>query len=287
LDFVKAVEFVKRRGSEEEIERLECILKGRKPKSHFVDRLRKLQNIDGGFPLRMEKGKPSTLMDSTVILVSLEELNSLQIDITQRIANFFLAAQNKDGSWNENENILQYNHPSWMNPRDIRVKILSTAYTGFWLAKLGNSRDDRTRKACDFLTGYRKENGAIEGFIHSTWIATSLFAMVYGKKYRATREGLRYLAEIPEDQWISSQIAWLLWSLRSANFAKNNRFVKHFLGLLSKSQNPDGSFTSEDGKEFLTSATLEAIKVLKYFGLKLSGERNLSSLTRSRFKFSE
>jgi len=156
-----------------------------------------------------------------------------------------------------------------MNPKNIGVKISSTAYTGFWLAKLGYSKDKRIKKACNFLIKYKKENGAFEGFRHNTWIAASLFAMVYGKRCRVTREGLKFLAEITKYQWIPSQMAWLLWCLSSANFTRHNKFVKYFLNLLSKSQNPDGSFASEDGREFSVSATLEAIKVLKYFRHKL------------------
>lgn len=173
MDFTKAVKFVQKMGNKEEVERLECILKERKPKTRFVEELRSLQNADGGFPLNMEKGKPSTLMDSAVVLVRLEEFNSLQIDIVEEIVRFFFERQNKDGSWNEDENILPYNPPPWMNPRDISVKILSTAYTGFWLAKLNFSRDDRIRKACDFLINHRRENGAFEGFKHNTWIASA------------------------------------------------------------------------------------------------------------------
>jgi squalene cyclase len=268
MDFAKAVEFVRKMGNEEEIERLECILEGRKPKIRFVERLRRLQNVDGGFPLNMEAGKPSTLMDSAVVLVRLEEFNSLQTDIAGKIVNYFFARQNRDGSWNEDEDILLYNPPPWMNPRDIRVKMLSTAYTGFWLAKLGYSRDDRVKRACDFLISYRTESGAFQGFRHNTWVAASLFAMVYGKRCDVTRECLDFLVKIPRDQWVSSQIAWLLWCLFSADFAESDESVRHFLSLLSKSQNPDGSFTSEDGGEFSVSATLEAIKALKYFGLE-------------------
>jgi len=264
MDFSKAVEFVQATGSTEEVERLECILEGRKPKTRFVEELRRLQNADGGFPLSMEKGNPSTLMDSAVFLVRLEEFNSLQTDITKKVADFFFATQDKDGSWNENDNILPYNPPSWMNPKNIHVKIMSTAYTGFWLAKLGYSKDSRIKKACDFLTSYRKENGAFEGFRHNTWIASSLFAMVYGKRCKVTREGLEFLSGIPENQWVPSQISWLLWCLSSANFTTNNKFVKYFLDLLSKSQNPDGSFASEEGGGFLVGATLEAIKALEY-----------------------
>jgi len=269
MDFVKAVGFVRRMGSEEEVERLGCILEGRKPKTRLIEELRRIQNADGGFPLDMEKGKPSTLMDSAVVLVRLEEFNSLQVDIAEKVVGFFFVTQDEDGSWNESGNILQCNPPPWMNPRNIHVKILSTAYTGFWLAKLGYSKHNRIRRACDFLINYRKENGCFEGFRHNTWIAASLFTMVYGKRCRVTKEGLRFLAETPQNQWAPSQIAWLLWCLSSANFTKNNKFVKHFLSLLSKSQNLDGSFSSEDGREFSISATLEAVKVLKYFKVNL------------------
>lgn len=47
MSLVKAIEFVRSIGDEEELERFECILKGRKPKSRFIDGLRKLQNSDG------------------------------------------------------------------------------------------------------------------------------------------------------------------------------------------------------------------------------------------------
>jgi hypothetical protein len=266
MDFLKAVEFVWKAGTEEEVERLECILEGRKPKSRFLEKLRKLQNPDGGFPLLREKGKPSTLMDSAVVLVSLEEFNSLKIDIADKIASFFFARQNKDGSWNEDENIIPYNPPPWMNPKDMRAKVLSTAYTGFWLAKLGYSQDIRIKKACDFLVKHQKKNGAFEGFKHSTWIAASLFAMVYGKECNVTERCLKFLAEIPQDQWVPSQMAWLLWSLVSANFKKDNKFVRLFLDLLAESQSSNGSFAGEDEEEFAVSATLEVIKVLKYLG---------------------
>jgi prenyltransferase beta subunit len=263
MDFLKAVEFVRKAGTEEEMERLECILEGKKPKARFLERLRRLQNPDGGFPLLREKGKPSTLMDSAVVLVSLEEFNSLKIDIADKIISFFFARQRRDGSWNEDEDIIPYNPPPWMNPKDIRVKVLSTAYTGFWLAKLGYSQDARIKKACDFLIKHQRKNGAFEGFKHTTWIAASLFAMVYGKECNVTEGCLEFLAEIPQDQWVPSQIAWLLWSLISANFKEDNKFVRRFLDLLVKSQNPDGSFASEDGREFAVSTTIEAIKVLK------------------------
>jgi hypothetical protein len=264
MDFLKAVEFVRKAGTEEEKERLECILEGRKPEARFLKSLRRLQNVDGGFPLLMEKGKPSTLMDSAVVLVRLEEFNSLKTDIADRIINFFFARQNKDGSWNEDENLIPHNPPPWMNPKDIRVKILSTAYTGFWLAKLGYSQDMRIKKACDFLIKYQKKNGAFEGFKHTTWIAASLFAMVYGKECNITNMCLKFLTQIPKDQWVASQTAWLLWSLTSANFKKDSKFVRHFLDALAESQNSNGSFTSEDGKELSVSATLEVVKVLKY-----------------------
>jgi len=266
MDVEKAVEFVRRKGNEKEIERLDCILEDRKAETRFVEELMRLQNYDGGFPLDMGKGKPSALMPSGFVLRQMDDFNMLQSDIAKKVASFFFAVQEEDGSWNESEAILAYNPPPWMNPKDVRVRILSTAYVGFWLAKLGYSKDGRVKEACGFLARHRKENGALEGFRHTTWIGVSLFAMVHGKGNAATREGLEYLAGIAEDQWAPSQIAWLLWCLGSAKFPKDNRFMKHFLNILLKNQNPNGSFTSEDGPEFSVNATLEAMKVHRCFG---------------------
>jgi len=263
-DLKKAIDFVQKKGNEKEVERLKCILEGKKAEPRFIAEFCQLQNSDGGFPLDMEKGKPSTLTESGFVLRQLEDLNLLQTDVAKKTIKFFIEKQNKDGSWNESEDIVAYDIPPWINPRDIRVKVLLTAYVGFWLAKYGYSKDGRVRKAC-FLTNYRNENGAFKGFRHTTWIGASLFAIVHGKESKITKEALEYLTKIPKDQWTPSQIGWLLWCLSAANFTKNNKFVKHFLRLLAEGQNSDGSFPSEDGAEFHINATLEAIKILKHF----------------------
>lgn len=265
MGILEAIEFVNKNGSEEDILCLNCILEGKKADPPYISELIDLQNKDGGFPYNFEKGNTSTLMDSTAVLVIMEEFNYLDHEIVEKIVKFLLNKQEEDGSWNESEDIVMYNPPIWMDPRNLHVKILSTAYVGYWLAKLGYDKDDRVKRACEFLTNYRHENGSFEGFLHSTWIAASLFAKVYGKEHEVVRNAIRYLISIPKHLWTPPQLSWLLWSFGSVGFTKEEKNMGYFVDLLLNIQREDGSFVTEREEPYSVRATIEAIKALKKF----------------------
>ncbi len=265
MNLARAIEFVRRKGNAGEVERLRCILEGSEPNAKIVREFEELQNPDGGFPLRMEPGRPSTINDSTVALVRLEEFNLQHGGTARKVARFLLGRQAEDGSWNEDEGIDRYGLPPWMDPRNPPVRLYCTAYAGFWLTKLGYGKGEKVGLALALLEKHRRETGAFEGFRHTTWIATSLFAATKGTRCRVAAEGLRFLGTIPEEQWASSQLSWMLWCLGSSGYTKANRVVARFLDLLFARQSADGSFASEDGLEFSANATIEAIKVFKSF----------------------
>lgn len=261
-----AIEFVKKNSDEEQKERLECILTGKKASEEILTSFLEIQNPDGGFPYGFERGKPSSIMDTLLALVRLEEYNSLDHESVGRITRFLFSIQNSDGSWEEPAIIEQFNPPFWMKPGDLKARVLTTAYTSFWLAKLNYIERDELHDAMDFLMRFVHPDGHFYGFLHTNWVGASFLAMMLGKDHWAVRGALSYLRDVPADSWAPSQLAWLLWSLISAGFSSKDPDVKYFLAILNKKQWEDGSFEPENkGREVET--TIEIIKTLKLLGL--------------------
>lgn len=257
-----AVQYVKKNGNEEQKNRLESVLSRKKAKESYWAELEPIQNLDGGFPYGLVAGRPSTMMDTLVAFIKLDELNSLEGDLVEKAVRFLFLSQHGEGSWQEPKEIEQFNPPPWMESGDVKAKLFTTAYTAFWLARLGYSGDERVLQACDFLLKFAHPDGHILGFIHTNWIAASVLAMCMGKDHWSVRGITDYMMEIQEESWVASQVAWLLWSLACAGFTKEDDAVKYFLSILSTMQWSDGSFQSEEeGGE--VEATMEVIKALK------------------------
>jgi len=118
-----------------------------------------------------------------------------------------------------------------------------------------------------FLVSHQEESGRFFGFLHTTWIAVSAFALA-GRPYaKIVSKGLKFLMEKPFDEWADSQIAWVLECLGRAGLPKVHPFISDCLTELIQRQKPDGTWVSEDGEAFMAQATLGAIKALKIFGV--------------------
>jgi squalene cyclase len=123
------------------------------------------------------------------------------------------------------------------------------------------------QKGLEFLLQRQDKSGRFYGFRHTTWIAVGAFAMA-GEGYAGIVErGLDALLAILPAEWEDSQLAWALDCLYTAGVPFSHSFVQQSLAELVNRQAQDGSWASEDGPEFAASATLEAIKVLKHFGV--------------------
>lgn len=266
IDANLAIEFVRKNGNQEQNERLECILTGKKVSEEILVSFLEIQNPDGGFPYGFQKGRPSSIMDTLLALARLEDYNSLDHDSVERITRFLFSIQNSDGSWEEPAIIEQFNPPSWMKPGDLKVRVLATAYVSFWLAKLNYLDRDELHDAMDFLIRFVHPDGHFYGFLHTNWVGASFLAMMLGKDHWAVRGAISYLREVPVDSWVPSQLGWLLWSLTSAGFTAKDPEIKHFLSILNRKQWEDGSFESEnEGMEVET--TIGIIKALRSLGL--------------------
>jgi len=259
----KACDFVYQNGDDIEKERLDAILKRKKPSESVILHIAHLQNPDGGFPYQRMKGELSTLNDTEVELVVLNDLGLLSSEVGKKALGYILAMQKEDGSWDENPEISKYDPPSWMVHGDRRSIIYHTVYCSFWLGIGGWRESVHFKKGYRFLKNCQNEAGKIEGFLHNSWIGTPVLAMECGWESVGVRKGVAYLESVTG--WESSQISWMLWCFLMAHIPKENPFAARMRNELPLRQRFDGSFASEDGDEFSVSATIEALKVTSLF----------------------
>ena len=67
--------------------------------------------------------------------------------------------------------------------------------------------------------------------------------------------------------WEGSYLAWLLRCLQDAGLLADHPLVVRCVADLERKQRPDGSWESEDGEEYAVGATIDALRVLKGYGL--------------------
>ncbi|PWB55775.1 MAG: hypothetical protein C3F13_03645 [Anaerolineales bacterium] len=266
MDVQKSIAYIQQRGTELEKARLNCILNGKQPDYQVIRNFNELQNIDGGYPFGMRKGNLSTINETTVALWWLEELDLLASQAGKHAYSFLVTSQQADGSWNENPYIAQYELPAWNQLNDPKTILYLSAYATYWLVLGGYTGLPNFRKAIHFLIRNQDETGKFYGYLHTTWIATSVFLMS-GTRYRNIADmGLKVLANTPTSELDDSQIAWAVDCLSRGGLTGEHPFVSVCLAQLLQRQKEDGSWAAEDGENFAVGATIQAIKVLKRYG---------------------
>ncbi|HSB67548.1 MAG TPA: prenyltransferase/squalene oxidase repeat-containing protein [Anaerolineales bacterium] len=267
MNIEKSIAFIESRGSELEIVRLHCILYGGRAPKSLVQDLNNLQNADGGFPFGMHPGNLSTINETTMALWWLEELDLLISPIAHFAFDYLICTQQADGYWDEDPRLAEYKLPPWIRLGDVYSQLYLTAYVAYWLAAVNKTSQPAFRKALNFLIRNQDETGRFLGYLHTTWIATAVFLMV-GKRYSViASKGLKMLSDRRLSEWEDSQLAWALDCLSKAGLPKNEPFISAGLNELNRRQKMDGSWASEDGEASSVSATIQALKVLRRYGL--------------------
>jgi len=108
--------------------------------------LRKLQNIDGGFPFNGEKGKLSSVNNTSANLDLMVELGLVESDACRKTLDYLVSVQGEDGNWDENRAISQYKPPFWNIPGNLKTKMWLTANILNLLIQLGYRESETVRK---------------------------------------------------------------------------------------------------------------------------------------------
>jgi hypothetical protein len=105
------------------------------------------------------------------------------------------------------------------------------------------------------------------GDSRATWDALVSFAYYPGRGSELFEETLAAEERVRPQKLEGSLLAWLCCYLRDAGLDTEHPFVKRCLENLLKKQRSDGSWDSENGEAFAANATVEALRVIKHYGL--------------------
>jgi hypothetical protein len=271
MDIDQSIAFIKTKGSSLENARLNCILDRISPQPDVIQGFIGLQNSDGGFPFGMQKGNLSTINETTVALWWMEELELLTSPVANQAFAYLLSIAGADGSWDEDPRVDQYELPPWIQLGDPRTRLYLSAYASYWLAVGGKTSLPAFRKALHYLIRNQDESRKFYGYLHTTWIATSVFLLGGDRYATIASQGIQSLSDRALSDWDDSQIAWALDCLSKGGLARYDPFVQGCLEELSRRQKSDGSWASEDDEASAVGATIQAVKVLKRYGLVTGG----------------
>jgi hypothetical protein len=257
INFEKAIEFIRNKGDEGEQARLVVLLTKEGPPPDASAKLLSDQRADGGWAPFWAKDYSS--LDATCFrLAKAEQLGLPSTDpAILHAVDFMAQRQFPDGRWEEEEQVADL-APFWARPGDLASTIYLTANCGQWLALLGSNKA-QVSKAAHFLHAHLDEEGRLPGFLHSHWLAGSLWHRT-GWQEPAERV-FGYLNKRIGDL-AASHCAWLLTTLFAGGRRIAHPLVDHALDILEHSQQDDGRWVDEDGPDQDVHTTLEALRAL-------------------------
>ena len=270
ISTAESVSFIEERGTDLEKARMRHVLFAIQPEQDVIDSFVRLQNPDGGFPCGMVQGNPSAVHKTVNGLWWLDELGMLASSPADRAYGYLSDVQRGDGGWDEDPAIASYGLPPWIRPGDLGTQVYLSSYAAYWLAAGGHETHPAFQAALRFLLQHRDETGRFYGFHHSTWIATSVFAMAGPEYAEIVVQGLQALLERPLPEWPVEHICWALAYLGRAGLAREHLLIKRGLTELLHRQRLDGSWASPEDESGAVTTT-QALKVFKYYGLGYFG----------------
>jgi squalene cyclase len=266
MDGAPSVSFIEERGTDLEKARMRHVLFGAPPEPGVVDPLVRLQNPDGGFPCGMVQGNPSAVHKTVNGLWWLDELGMLASPSAGKAFGYLFDVQRGDGGWDEKPDIARYGLPPWIRPGDLETRVYLSSYAAYWLAAGGHVTHPAFQAALRFLLQHRDETGRFHGFHHSTWIATSVFAMAGSEHAGIAKQGLEALLDRPLPDWPVEHICWALAYLGRAGLPGEHPLIERGLAELLHRRRSDGSWASPEDESGAVTTT-QALKVLKHYGL--------------------
>jgi hypothetical protein len=268
MEIEAALRFIQEHGDAIDKYRINYLLNKRRNDEFPLEKLRSVQNGDGGVPYNIEKGKQSSLSETCSALNLINELDLKESDVCKKALNFLFETQQQDGSWDENPKIAEYEPPQWDKPGKLETKTWLTAEIARNLIQLSYRDSKQVKKAAKFLLQNTDENGKVEGYKIATWIALSVLAQLEGIENETVQKSLKLVQEWLEEEDVdASFLNWYLQCLSQVKIPKNHPLVQKCLEKLVKLQQENGSWASVDGERYIVPTTITALKLLRDFGV--------------------
>lgn len=286
VDIDAAIGFVVARGDTVDRARLTCLRSGTAPQDDVLSSVEGGQLPGGGWPADGDSAVPS--IDATCFrLAELDDLAGLDRPAARRALDWLAAGQRLDGSWEEDQALLD-SAPPWARPGDPEARFYLTANAAFWLAvaaadasatdasapdvsaadvsaadasapdaavRYESALDRAARAILDALD----ESGAWPGFLISGWLAA---AVLHRTQYFYEAARMMVLLSDRVPTMSAADVAWLLAALRRAGVGADDPLLVAARARLDATQRPDGAWPSDDAPPFDVHTTLTALRAL-------------------------
>ena len=263
VNLARALAYIREHGTPLELARLHAALGETTAVEEASQQVAALQNRDGGWPYRQQEGQPSSLAATHHALTWLAELGLRESDAAQRGLDFLLATQQPDGSWHESEQVAALNPPQWMSPESVLANAYLTADSAYHLAVGRSPELEAVAQGCNYLYQLELE----EQYPQTIWIMGALFTIAEGENSEVAQAARDYLEARLDTNWDASALAWLLNTYLNAGIAASTPLLAKARTLLEPLQQPNGSFTSDDGDPFTLDVTIQAVRALQAAGV--------------------
>jgi hypothetical protein len=130
----------------------------------IMNDLSNLQNSDGGIPFGLTRGAPSSVKQTSEILVPISKLKSKYMNLVKSMTDFLISRQKNDGGFAESLKLDPYIEDKWgeVGREWYPVGVSITWLTGKVIEALCSvdyGDQDRLRRARDFLLYSQNEDG--------------------------------------------------------------------------------------------------------------------------------
>lgn len=242
VDVDKARAFVLAQGTARDAARLAGLFGRTQPEREVVKELERLQNPDGGFPLRQQPGGPSSVDATCCVLAQLRDLPPLAgSPMAARAVAFLRRSQAVDGSWTEAGAYL-------------------TARAAYTLVVMEPTHIDPIVRAAKWL---RASGPDLQAHSPALYLAAAVWRRVLGPD--ASEPSSAYEGLAGRELSATELAGWLTTFVELGLDARWLPLVLRLLERLAALQQPDGSWPADEGGA--VEATLQALRVFRGFAV--------------------
>lgn len=258
MDLAHAIHYIQKNGSSIEQARLNSLLYNQPAPPEIIIEFCSSQNQDGSWSPFWAANYNS--LDATCFhLAQAHQLGVSMNDPAIRKAVTFIANRQKsDGTWEEEQSIAEI-APPWAKTGHIHAKLYLTANCGYWLA-MAQAYQEKVRIAGSYLAQKLDERGQLSSFMQTYWLSVGIWQEI--GLVKQTKQVIRYL-ETRLGDFSANNLTWMITALRMVDIPTKHTLIAEALARLMLLQQKDGSWQSDDGSEFDTHTTLEALFALK------------------------
>jgi hypothetical protein len=253
------ISYVEKHGNPVEKARLAFLLNGTSPSKQVIQEFFAGQGEDGGWPAKWSHNLSS--LDATCFhLAQAEQLGLAGSDKSILAAiRFLVRHQSLDGSWDKDASISRY-APERLKPGALETRLYLTANCGFWVAYY-SGRDNSVPRAMGFLMRYLEESGCLPSSLQANWMSAGLWLRM--RRYEIADKVITACKTHMEGMTASS-LAWMGVTLIIGRMRRKHPLIQMAADKLLALRQPGDYWESEDGRQWNSHTTIEALRVLKY-----------------------